>query len=84
MPVDTIKIDQSFTNAMTRDRASATLVDAIIAMTHTLGKRVVAEGVETADQAAYLMAYHRDAMQGHRFVRPMTADDFATHLAGSL
>lgn len=82
-PVDTIKIDRSFTNAMTRDRASATIVDAIIAMAHTLGKRVVAEGVETSDQAAYLRAYRCDALQGYRFGRPMTADDFATHLAGS-
>jgi len=48
-PIDAIKIDRSFTSAMTRDRASATIVDAIIAMAHTLGKRVVAEGVETAD-----------------------------------
>jgi len=81
-PVDTIKIDRSFTSAMTRDRASATIVDAIIAMAHTLGKRVVAEGVETADQAAYLRAYRCDALQGYRFGKPMTAEDFATHLAG--
>lgn len=79
-PVDTIKIDRSFTNAMTRDRTSATIVDAIIAMAHTLGKRVVAEGVETADQAAYLRAYRCDALQGYRFGKPMSADDFFAHI----
>ncbi len=52
MPLDALKIDREFVKEMNRDATSRSIVDSIIALAHTMSLRVIAEGVETAEQAA--------------------------------
>jgi len=68
-PIDTLKIDRSFINS--GDRRSAELVKAILSIAHCLGQSVVAEGVETAEQAAFLEANGCEAAQGFFYSRPV-------------
>ncbi|MEW8284202.1 MAG: EAL domain-containing protein [Candidatus Thiodiazotropha taylori] len=79
-PVDKIKIDQSFVRDVTTDPEDAALCEAIIAMAHHLGLKVVAEGVETAAQWQFLRNSGCDYAQGYYFSQPMTASDFTDHL----
>ena len=69
LPFDKLKIDRSFVRRMTEDAESATLVRTIISMAKNLGLAVVAEGVETADQAKALAALGCDMGQGFHFGR---------------
>jgi EAL domain-containing protein (putative c-di-GMP-specific phosphodiesterase class I) len=70
-PIDTLKIDRSFIRKMTTDPRQAELVKAILSIAHCLGLQVVAEGVETAEQAAFLRANGCQAAQGFLFGRPV-------------
>ncbi|MEO8135312.1 MAG: EAL domain-containing protein, partial [Betaproteobacteria bacterium] len=79
-PVDTIKIDQSFVRDITSDIADEDLTEAIIAMGRTLSLTVVAQGVETKEQADYLFENACDEIQGFYFKRPLPADQIATLL----
>jgi len=73
-PIDTIKIDRSFVDGVAQDRNDAAIVAAIIAMAENLKLHVVAEGVETAEQAAFLRASGCLAAQGYYYHRPMPAE----------
>jgi diguanylate cyclase (GGDEF)-like protein len=81
LPVDALKIDIAFIREVTRNPGDAALVDAIIAMAHSLGLDVVAEGVETAEQLAYLARRRCDQIQGYYFSRPLPAAQCAALLA---
>jgi len=70
-PIDTIKIDQSFVQDIATDPDDAAIVTAIIAMSHSLGFRVIAEGVETEAQLKFLCEHSCDEIQGFYFSRPM-------------
>ncbi|MDP2031485.1 MAG: EAL domain-containing protein [Thiobacillus sp.] len=72
-PINTLKIDQSFVNQITRNPDDAAIVSAVISMGKSLKQRVIAEGVETAEQAAFLLAQHCDEGQGYFFSRPVGA-----------
>ena len=74
LPIDVLKIDKSFIHAMTA--ADASIVKAIIALGHSLGLRVVAEGVETPEQLAYLAQRGCDEVQGYLFSKPVPAVEF--------
>lgn len=73
MPVKILKIDRSFVQDITSDRDDAGIVNAIITMAHHLGLKVIAEGVETAAQLAYLREQQCDFVQGFLFSRPLPA-----------
>jgi diguanylate cyclase (GGDEF)-like protein/PAS domain S-box-containing protein len=73
LPVQLVKIDRSFIERVTRDTADAILVRLVIEAAHSLGRRVCAEGVETAEQAQQLIAMGCDAAQGWLFGRPKPA-----------
>ena len=75
LPIDTLKIDRSFITELSG--GSDTIVTAVIALGHSLGLKVIAEGVETADQLAYLASRGCDEMQGYLFSKPIPADEFA-------
>jgi diguanylate cyclase (GGDEF)-like protein len=75
LPIGTLKIDRSFVKDATTSASDAALVHSIIAMAHGLGLRVVAEGVETPDQALFLREQACDEMQGYFFSRPLPAAD---------
>ncbi|WP_419880573.1 EAL domain-containing protein [Peribacillus sp. B-H-3] len=70
-PIDTIKIDQSFVRHCTEDSKDSTLVKAIIAMSHQLNLKVVAEGVETKDDLVFLQQHLCNMGQGYFFSKPL-------------
>ncbi len=80
-PLDYLKIDRSFVSGLPADRNDGAIVRAIIAMAHTLGLKVIAEGVETAGQLDYLRDQDCDEVQGYFFSRPLTAADMETFLS---
>ena len=83
-PIDTLKIDQSFVQQMTSSPGDAGLVSAVINMGKSLNHRVIAEGVETSEQHAFLLAEQCDEGQGYYFGRPMVAEELASLLQTGL
>jgi diguanylate cyclase (GGDEF)-like protein len=77
-PVDTIKVDRAFTANLGHDRASNTIVTAVIQLAHDLGMSVVSEGVETAEQHRQLTQLGCDSCQGFYFAAPMSPSDLDT------
>jgi diguanylate cyclase (GGDEF)-like protein len=76
-PIDTLKIDRSFIRDIPADSGDKKITRAIIAMAHSLKLKVVAEGVETADQLKFLRAEHCDAVQGYFLYRPLPQAEMA-------
>jgi len=74
MPLYELKIDKSFVRDTPHDVNGTALVQSILAMARHLGLRVVAEGIETTEQAQYLASNGRTHMQGYLFCRPMPLD----------
>ncbi len=81
LPIGALKIAPDFVDDVIDDPASARLVAAMIAMAKALGLRVVAEGVETEAQAAFLAAHGCDIGQGFLYARPMAEPEFVAWLA---
>ena len=75
-PIDTLKIDRSFVNDIPDDEDDSAIAHAVIAMAHSLGLRVVAEGVENKAQLTTLQGYACDDFQGFYFSRPVPAEEF--------
>jgi diguanylate cyclase (GGDEF)-like protein/PAS domain S-box-containing protein len=82
-PVKALKIDRSFVADVFSDHADAAIVRTIIEMAHTLGFTVVAEGVETDRQAAFLRQFGCEQAQGFLFARPMPAADVSVLINSS-
>ncbi len=80
LPIDKIKIDQSFVRDLTSDDDAKTLVRAIIDLSHAFGFTVIAEGVETAQQALFLAQHGCEQCQGYYFARPMPPEQFESLL----
>lgn len=74
LPVQVLKIDQSFVSAMASDPDAQTLVDTMISLAHALRMKVIAEGVETEEQAALLKILRCDVMQGYLISRPLAQE----------
>jgi predicted signal transduction protein with EAL and GGDEF domain len=79
-PIDKLKIDRSFVHRMLDDPTDLAITRAIIGLGHTLGLRVVAEGVESPEEAQTLREASCDELQGFHVARPMTAEDAAAWL----
>jgi len=83
LPIDALKVDQSFVHELTPDPdggctdGAALIVNAVIGMGKGLRHRVIAEGIETAEQLACLQAQHCDEGQGFYFSPPLVAEEFA-------
>lgn len=76
LPFDTLKIDRSFVTDMTDTPEGLAIVSTIINLAHSLKHKVVAEGVETEEQARLLRLLGCDEMQGYFFARPMPCERF--------
>jgi diguanylate cyclase (GGDEF)-like protein len=77
LPVETLKIDQTFIAGIPGAREDMAISAALISLAHDLGITVTAEGVETAEQVAFLQEHGCDEAQGYYFGRPVPAEDFA-------
>ena len=75
-----LKIDQSFVRDLNTDSNSASISQAIISMAHSLELSVIAEGVETPEQAHWLATHQCDEAQGYLYARPLPADQFEAWL----
>jgi diguanylate cyclase (GGDEF)-like protein len=71
LPIDTIKVDRSFVRDIVNDADDAAIVDAIVAMAHSLKLNVIAEGVETREQLDFLRQRNCQQVQGYYFARPL-------------
>lgn len=80
LPVDTLKIDQSFVRALATDPSDATITSTIVQMAHALNLTTIAEGVETVEQMQLLGSYGCSRMQGYLFGEAIEADDFTQQL----
>ena len=76
-PVDGVKLDESFVKGLGEDAADTALVRKIVEICHTLGLEVLAEGIETPEQAALLKGMGCDLGQGYYFGRPLPSEEFA-------
>jgi diguanylate cyclase (GGDEF)-like protein/PAS domain S-box-containing protein len=81
LPMDTLKIDRSFVLGMAQSPVNWTIVSTIISLAHSLGLKVVAEGVETEEQLHLLRLLKCDEMQGFLLGRPVASDEIATLLS---
>ncbi len=79
-PIDSLKIDRSFTRDASNGAVDAAIVGTIVALGHSLRKRVVAEGVETRGQIDFLRGIGCDELQGFYFSKPVPTADFAALL----
>jgi EAL domain-containing protein (putative c-di-GMP-specific phosphodiesterase class I) len=82
LPLDQIKIDQSFVRDITTDQSDAAIVQTIIAMALSLGLDVIAEGVETEEQQNFLRSRECRTYQGYLFGRPVPVAEFERQLRG--
>ncbi len=80
-PVDSLKIDKSFISDITENPGSAAITRTIITMSDSFGLNVVAEGVETAEQYAFLKKNGCDEIQGYYFTKPLSAEEFSEYVA---
>jgi len=75
-PFDTLKLDRSFVSEVTKDEKDAAITTAILQMARSLNLKIVAEGVETASQLAFLRSHECDEIQGYLFSPPLSAQNF--------
>jgi EAL domain-containing protein (putative c-di-GMP-specific phosphodiesterase class I) len=83
LPVRRLKIDRSFIKDLPGQEHSRTIVTAIVALAHGLGLQITAEGVETPEQADYLVRQGCDVLQGYLFARPMPDAQLQALLQGA-
>jgi len=84
LPVNTIKIDQSFVRDMIDDPSDYTIIDGIIGLADSFGRKVIAEGVETSNHGLMLLIMGCEDAQGYGIAKPMPAGDFPNWLSQSI
>ena len=83
-PINALKIDRSFVHGIGTDENDTAVIDAIIAMAHSMRLNVIAEGVETAAQSAFLRQHGCTTGQGYYFGKPLSAEAFSERLSHPL
>jgi diguanylate cyclase (GGDEF)-like protein len=82
-PIDSVKVDRSFVKAIPQDAEDLAIVEAVIALAHSLRLRVVAEGVETQEQHGHLQGLGCDEMQGYYKSKPLPVEDITRLLVAA-
>lgn len=82
LPLDQLKIDQSFVQQVIHSKANAAIVESTIALAQSLSLEVIAEGVESDEQQAWLLTHGCRTYQGFRYGRPMPLDALEARLSG--
>ena len=80
-PIDRLKIDRSFTSGITHNKQDAAIVKAIIALAHSLNLEVIAEGVETQEQLAYIRSLSAEQYQGYLCSKPLSLCEFRAFIS---
>jgi EAL domain-containing protein (putative c-di-GMP-specific phosphodiesterase class I) len=80
LPIQVLKLDRTFVRDIETDPSDAEISAATLALAHNLGLKVVAEGVETEAQRAYLIQHQCDFMQGYLFSEPLPAEEALNYL----
>ncbi len=83
-PLSTLKIDRSFIIGLPEDQEDVAITKAIINLSHSLDLKVVAEGIETPSQSAFLKALNCEYGQGYLFAKPLTASEFRNRLISGI
>ena len=83
LPITTLKIDRSFVRDIPEDNNDAAIVEAILALGHTLNLTIVAEGVETDEQRTFLAEHGCDVMQGYLYSRPLPVNEIDALLSAT-
>ncbi|HXE51931.1 MAG TPA: EAL domain-containing protein [Tepidisphaeraceae bacterium] len=83
-PLDGLKIDRAFVHNFAERRDSAAVIHAIVSLAHNLNMKVIAEGLETPEQVAFLQAMDCDHGQGYLFGRPLTAEAATAYISKPL
>jgi len=83
LPINTLKIDRAFVSKMTTDAQSMAVVSAVISLARTLRLKVIAEGVETEEEARFLRLLGCDELQGYLFGKPVGPEETGRLLAGA-
>lgn len=81
-PIQKLKIDKTFVRDLDSDRSDAAVTSGVIALGHSLGLTVLAEGVERLEQLDFLRANGCDEVQGYYFSRPIPAEEFEKLVSG--
>lgn len=84
LPVNTLKIDQSFVQSLNKHTSNRAIISAVIALGHGLHLKLVAEGVETVEQLEFLRQNHCDTVQGYLFSKPLARDRATQFLQSKL
>ncbi len=82
LPLDVLKVDQSFVRNVTSDPGDAAITRAVVAMAHSFGMSVIAEGVETPAHLDFLAGLGCEVAQGYHFSKPLPADQAAACFRG--
>ena len=84
LPVDRLKLDQSFVQGITSNQSDADITRAVIAMANSMNVNLLAEGVETIEQLKFLKACDCDEIQGYFISKPAPADVLDQNIAATL
>ena len=80
LPISTLKIDQTFINALLKSEKSQQLVNGMVQLGKSMNLTVIAEGVETEQQQELLIAYGCDALQGYLINKPVSSEEISNLL----